>query len=133
VRQDRTDPISYRTPEAGDHPALRAMARRSFTDTLGHLYDPGPFGASLDGAYGPGGTMARDLGDPAVRRPAALHAAAPVGYAQLTPLRAPAPAPARSNSSRATSSARGTAAGWRPGSCDGRWTPRPPTGPRRST
>ncbi|WP_031517230.1 GNAT family N-acetyltransferase [Streptomyces sp. NRRL F-5123] len=94
MRHDGNGLVSYKIPEAGDDRALRAMARRAFAETFGHLYDPGPFGAFLDGAYGPGGTMARDLGDPAVRWLVAFRAAAPVGYAKLTPLRAPALAPA---------------------------------------
>ncbi|MFI0941590.1 GNAT family N-acetyltransferase [Streptomyces sp. NPDC021020] len=94
MRHDGDSRISYGTPEAGGHRALRAMARRSFAETFGHLYDPGPFGAFLDGAYGPGGAMARDLADPAVRWLVAFRDAVPVGYAKLTPLRAPAPAPA---------------------------------------
>jgi ribosomal protein S18 acetylase RimI-like enzyme len=94
MRHAGTDAISYGSPEASGHEALRAMARRSFSDTFGHLYEPGPFAAFLDGAYGPGGAMARDLGDPAIRWLVAFRASAPIGYAKLTPLRAPAPAPA---------------------------------------
>ncbi|MFI0720854.1 GNAT family N-acetyltransferase [Streptomyces sp. NPDC021224] len=94
MRHDGNDRISYRAPEAGGHGALRDTARRSFTETFGHLYAPEPFGAFLDGAYGPDGTMARDLTDPSVRWRAAFHGATPVGYAKLTPLRAPAADPA---------------------------------------
>ena len=69
------------------------MARRSFTETFAHLYDDEPFVVFLDRAYGRDGSMDRDLGDPAVRWLVAFNSPSPVGYAKLTPLRAPAPSP----------------------------------------
>jgi ribosomal protein S18 acetylase RimI-like enzyme len=88
------DLIAYAAPAGEDHDAVRAMARRSFAETFAHRYDDGPFAEFLDRAYGPGGTMAGDLQDPAIRWRVAFDRSAPVGYAKLTPLRAPAPAPA---------------------------------------
>ena len=88
------DLIAYAPPQTGDHDALRAMARRSFAETFAHRYDEGPFAVFLDRAYGPGGTMAADLQDPAIRWRVAFNRTSPVGYAKLTPLRAVAPAAA---------------------------------------
>jgi diamine N-acetyltransferase len=86
--------IAYTAAEPAIREPLRAMARRSFAETFSRHYAPEPFSAFLDGAYGPGGTMSRDLEDPAVRWRVAVHGAEPIGYAKLTPLRAPAAAPA---------------------------------------
>ena len=85
--------VHYFTPTKADAVALGAIARQAFSDAFAHLYDPVPFGQFLDEAYGPGGTMARGLGDPAVRWRVAAIGDAPVGYAKLSPLAAPAPAP----------------------------------------
>ncbi|MCA1192787.1 GNAT family N-acetyltransferase [Saccharopolyspora sp. 6V] len=90
----RSNEITYSAPEVGEHAALRAMARESFAATFGARYDAGPFGVFLDEAYGPGGSMDRDLGNPDVRWLVAFHRSAPVGYAKVTPLRAPAVDPA---------------------------------------
>jgi hypothetical protein len=62
------------------------MARRSFAETFGHLYEPGSFRDFLDQAYGPNGIMASDLLDPEVRWLVGFLGAEPVGYAKLTPL-----------------------------------------------
>ncbi len=83
--------VTYAAPAPRDHESLRAMARQSFTETFGQLYDSGPFAAFLETAYGPLGGMARDLQDPAVRWLVGSAQGAPIGYAKLTPLRAPAP------------------------------------------
>lgn len=71
--------------------AVRAMARQSFSETFAHLYERHPFGEFLNQAYGPGGPMANDLADSTIGWMVAFHRGAPVGYAKLTPLRAPAP------------------------------------------
>jgi diamine N-acetyltransferase len=83
--------VSFAQPTPVDHDALREMARRSFSDTFSSHYDAEPFAAFLQHAYGPGGSMALDLQDPAIRWLAAFSRTAPIGYAKLTPLRAPAP------------------------------------------
>ena len=85
--------VRYFTPAEADFASLRAMARHAFADTFGHLYDAGPFSRFLDATYGPGGTMARDLGNVSVRWHVAAHDGTVIGYAKLSPLRAPAPAP----------------------------------------
>ncbi|MCS0634976.1 GNAT family N-acetyltransferase [Streptomyces sp. LP05-1] len=85
--------ITYASPEAGRSEALRAMARSSFSAAFGHLYDADAFAVFLDRVYGPEGSMEHDLRDPTVRWLVGSHLSAPVGYAKLTPLRAPAPAP----------------------------------------
>jgi GNAT superfamily N-acetyltransferase len=88
----RRDVITYAPQVADEHEALRAMARQSFTETFADHYPPVPFEQFLDDAYGRGGVMDRDLADPAIEWMVARHRSAPVGYAKLTPLRAPAPA-----------------------------------------
>jgi GNAT superfamily N-acetyltransferase len=85
--------IEYCAPGVGDRDALRAMARQCFAETFAHLYDKEPFDNFLAGAYGSRGRMALDLVDPDVRWLAAMHGGQPIGYAKVTPLRAPAPAP----------------------------------------
>ena len=90
---DLPESVSYGPPAAADHELVRAMACRSFSDAFAHHYDPEPFAAFLAQAYGPGGSMALDLEDPTIRWLVAFSQGAPVGYAKLTPLRAPAPSP----------------------------------------
>jgi GNAT superfamily N-acetyltransferase len=80
-------------PDAALAQRLPAVARRIFTETFGHLYDPAPFDAYCDRVYGPGGGMEMALVDPAIRWLVAAVAGAPIGYAKLTPLSAPAPSP----------------------------------------
>lgn len=85
--------IDYAAPAAHQHESLRAMARRCFADTFSQHYDPEPFGDFLDNTFGPEGGMARDLDDPELRWMVAFDGTGPIGYAKLTPLRAPAEAP----------------------------------------
>jgi ribosomal protein S18 acetylase RimI-like enzyme len=85
--------IEYFAPASDMTGALCAMARQCFTDTFGHLYDAVPFSRFLEDAYGAGGSMERGLIDPEVRWQVAVIAGEIIGYAKLTPLRAPAPAP----------------------------------------
>lgn len=85
--------VSYRSQVASDAIALAAVARRIFTDTFGHLFDRLAFDAFCEAAYGPCGSMASDLADPGIAWRIAEHAGAPIGYAKLRPLVAPAPRP----------------------------------------
>jgi ribosomal protein S18 acetylase RimI-like enzyme len=87
------DSVTFAAPAADAYDALREMARRSFADAFAIHYDPEPFAAFLKQAYGRRGTMDRDLRDPAIRWLAGFDQTAPIGYAKLTPLRAPAPSP----------------------------------------
>ena len=86
--------ISLVTPDATLLAALLPVARRIFTETFAHLYARDAFEAFCDGVYAVDGPMARDFHDPAVHWRVATHDGEPVGYAKVTPLRAPAPAPA---------------------------------------
>jgi len=72
---------------------LLPVARRIFTETFGSLYDPEDFARFCDGVYRPGGTMSRDFADPGVHWRVATVQGEPIGYAKLTPLRAPASRP----------------------------------------
>jgi hypothetical protein len=51
----------YFVPGIDKAPGLRAMARRCFADTFGHLFDRESFEQFLDEAYGDGGSMSKDL------------------------------------------------------------------------
>lgn len=89
-----TDEIRYGTPDAALLRALLPVARRIFTETFAHHYDARDFAAFCDETYGAEGSMARDFADSAVRWQVATVGGMPVGYAKLTPLRAPAIDPA---------------------------------------
>lgn len=88
-------PVQLRDPLAADVHALPPVARRIFTETFGHLFDAQAFEAFCEEAFGPGGTMARDLADPGIDWCIAEDAGLPIGYAKLRPLAAPAPQPKR--------------------------------------
>ena len=85
--------MRFAAPTPDQHEALRAMARESFAATFARHYEPEPFRRFLEETYRAGGPMDRDLQDPAIRWHVAFHEGGPIGYAKLTPLRAPAPAP----------------------------------------
>jgi GNAT superfamily N-acetyltransferase len=72
---------------------LLPIARRIFTETFGSLYDPRAFERFCDGVYRHVGTMSRDFADPSMHWRVATVRGDPIGYAKLTPLRAPAPDP----------------------------------------
>lgn len=72
---------------------MLTVARRIFSETFSHLYDPVAFDTYCDQVYAVDGPMAMDMVDPSVRWRVAIVDGAPIGYAKLTPLRAPAPDP----------------------------------------
>lgn len=81
--------FDYRTPAREEGPALAAMARRCFAETFGHRYDRAELDPFLDQAYGPQGLPA-EMDDPQTEFRIACRDGAVVGYAKLSPLRAPA-------------------------------------------
>lgn len=85
--------ITYTSSVEDGNEPLRAMARRCFAETFGHLYDAEPLHNFLDSAFGQQGSMDRAFADPAVRWRVAISSEGPIGYARLNPLRAPAPDP----------------------------------------
>jgi diamine N-acetyltransferase len=87
------DNVHYFVPAIGQTVALCAMARECFADSFAHLFDREAFAQFLDAAYGEGGSMSRELLDPAIEWLAAEAAGQVVGYAKLRPLVAPAPHP----------------------------------------
>ena len=85
--------IDYYAPALAYAAALGAMARQAFSETFGHLYDAEPFASFLEAAYGTGGRMECDLGNPGVHWRVAMEGRRPIGYAKLSALKAPAPQP----------------------------------------
>jgi GNAT superfamily N-acetyltransferase len=81
--------VSIVTPDEALIHRLPPVARRIFSDTFAHRYDAAEFEAFSDAVYSPGGSMARDFTAPGVRWQVATVDDQPVGYAKLTPLRAP--------------------------------------------
>jgi ribosomal protein S18 acetylase RimI-like enzyme len=73
---------------------LLPVARRIFTDTFAALYEPQPFERFCEEVYRPGGRMSEDFNAAGVRWRVATASGEPIGYAKLTPLRAPAVDPA---------------------------------------
>jgi GNAT superfamily N-acetyltransferase len=72
---------------------LLPVARRIFFETFSHLYDRDAFKAFCDETYAVDGPMAKDLEDSSVKWCVAAVDDEPIGFAKLTPLRAPAPSP----------------------------------------
>jgi diamine N-acetyltransferase len=85
--------VRYFVPGIDKAPGLRAMARRCFADTFGHLFDRESFEQFLDEAYGDGGSMSKDLLNSAIEWLTAETGGQIVGYAKLRPLSAPVPNP----------------------------------------
>lgn len=82
--------IVYVEPDVALGERLIPVARQIFTETFGHLYAPSEFEAFCDASYALDGPMHRDLSDAAVAWRVATVREEPIGYAKLTPLRAPA-------------------------------------------
>ena len=93
-RSERLGRVAFGAPDAQVLDRLRSVARRIFSDTFAHLYPRDQFEAFCDEVYGPGGAMAQDFLAPEVRWWVATEDGEPIGYAKLTPLRAPAVRPA---------------------------------------
>lgn len=83
--------VEFRVPDAAMLERLLPVARRIFTATFAGNYDAAAFERFCDAVYSPGGTMSRDFGVPDVRWQVAIADSEPIGYAKLTPLRAPVP------------------------------------------
>lgn len=82
--------VSLIVPNAEDFQRLLPVARHIFTATFAHDYDKSEFEAFCDKVYWLGGSMSRDFDAADVHWQVATVAGAPIGYAKLTPLRAPA-------------------------------------------
>jgi len=81
--------VTLTAPDQALLERLLPVARRIFTETFGSLYESGDFERFCDGVYRSGGTMSRDFADPSVHWRVATLQGDPIGYAKLTPLRAP--------------------------------------------
>lgn len=86
------DDVEFGPPAAAMTRPLLSAARRIFADTFSHLYAPDAFEQFCERVYAADGPMARDLRAPDVDWQVAAVDAKPIGYAKLTPLRAPAQA-----------------------------------------
>jgi len=84
------DRVHFVTPDVPLLHRLLPVARRIFTQTFAKLYDEAEFEKFCDGVYRPDGAMARDFEAPDVHWRVAAIDGEPIGYAKLTPLRAPA-------------------------------------------
>lgn len=78
------------TPDDKQLERLLPVARKIFTDTFSHDYERTEFEKFCDSVYDQSGSMAADFHADGVHWQAALLADTPIGYAKLTPLRAPA-------------------------------------------
>lgn len=83
--------VEFRVPDTALLEQLLPVARRIFTETFAGNYDAEAFEGFCDEVYRPGGIMARDFDAPDVRWQVATVEDEPIGYAKLTPLRAPVP------------------------------------------
>lgn len=75
--------IDYRDATPADGPELDAMAIKVWRETFGHSAPPADIEAYLTHAYGPNGTLIRDLADPHIRYRLATDDGAIVGYAKM--------------------------------------------------
>lgn len=78
--------IDYRDATAADGPALDAMAKHIWLETFEHSASADDIGLYVAKAYGPNGTLIRDLNDPAHHFRLAIADDAIAGYAKLSPL-----------------------------------------------
>lgn len=86
-----TQGVEYQVPDMATLQRLLPVARHIFTATFAERYDAEAFERFCDATYLPGGAMSRDFAVPEVRWQVATANGEPIGYAKLTPLRAPAP------------------------------------------
>jgi ribosomal protein S18 acetylase RimI-like enzyme len=77
--------ITYRDAAPTDGAELDAMAQAIWLETFAHAVSPENIAAYLATAYGPEGSLIRELGDPARPVRLALDAGRIVGYTKLTP------------------------------------------------
>jgi GNAT superfamily N-acetyltransferase len=94
VYVSRSEAFDIVDPDADLLHRLLPVARRIFSDTFAANYDAEAFTAFCDAVYGPGGSMSREFASPEVRWKVATANGEPIGYAKLSPLRAPAKDPA---------------------------------------
>jgi ribosomal protein S18 acetylase RimI-like enzyme len=88
-RMNEPHNVTYVEPDAALFARLLPVARRIFTDTFAQNYGDAEFQKFCDSVYLPGGSMARDFAASNVRWRVATYDGEPIGYAKLTPLRAP--------------------------------------------
>jgi len=86
--------VRYVDPDPALLARLLPVARHIFTETFAHHYGQTDFAAFCDSVYLPGGSMSPDFTAPDVRWRIAAFDGEPIGYAKLTPLRAPVAGPA---------------------------------------
>jgi GNAT superfamily N-acetyltransferase len=77
-------------PDSKQLQQLLPVARRIFRETFAQQFEPEAFESFLEEVYRPGGAMSREFDRPDVHWRVATCGGEPIGYAKLTPLRAPA-------------------------------------------
>ncbi|WP_149193058.1 GNAT family N-acetyltransferase [Luteimonas suaedae] len=82
--------VRYVSPYAVPQAHLLKVARQIFSDTFSQLYEEDAFRDFCDRTWAEDGPMAKDLADASVSWRIATVDDVPIGYAKLTPLRAPA-------------------------------------------
>lgn len=92
VYVDRHD-VSLVTPNGEQLQQLLPVARDIFSRTFSSRYQPAEFEAFCEATYAPRGAMAQDFSRADVHWQVAVVNGPPIGYAKLTPLRAPASDP----------------------------------------
>ena len=75
--------ISYRNATPADAANVAGLARRTFSETFGHLYDPADLAAFLAGHNQAG--WAAELADPRFRVRIAEQESEPIAYAKIGP------------------------------------------------
>lgn len=87
---NNTDNVIFVEPDDALFLRLLPVARRIFSDAFGTNYGETEFRNFCDDVYRLSGSMARDFAASDVRWQVATIDGEPIGYAKLTPLRAPA-------------------------------------------
>ena len=85
-----TSEVLFGSQHAVDKARLLAVARRIFSETFSHLYEEDAFRTFCDQTWSEDGPIAGDLADPTINWRVAIEEGQPIGYAKMTPLRAPA-------------------------------------------
>ncbi|WP_414902161.1 N-acetyltransferase family protein [Sphingomonas flavalba] len=85
--------VTYRAATPADYEPLADMARQSWVETFGYLYNEADLNAFIGPVFGPDG-LGRELSDPAFQIRLAEADGRIVGFAKIGPVTMPGPLPA---------------------------------------